>query len=152
MCHGLGLKWRTFMVVDARSEREIKMHEWMKSWRLAVLLSANCTILPTTRLILRRGIFGRANWNICGFQFLMCHLLSWPFWNFDFSVRMWILTNRLMKMRVLRAMPNSHRATRRDTAVKNVRRILVRGCQCPLAAWGEDNFENLTTKWCILKY
>ena len=32
---------------------------------------------------------------------------------------------------------------------RNVRRILVRGGQCPLAAWGE---ENLTTKWCILKY
>jgi len=26
------------------------------------------------------------------------------------------------------------------------------GGQCPLAAWGEENFENLTTKWCILKY
>ena len=26
------------------------------------------------------------------------------------------------------------------------------GGQCPLAAWGEDNFKNLTTKWCILKY
>ena len=26
------------------------------------------------------------------------------------------------------------------------------GGQSPLAAWGEENFENLTTKWCILKY
>jgi len=26
------------------------------------------------------------------------------------------------------------------------------GGQFPLAAWGEENFENLTTKWCILKY
>jgi len=26
------------------------------------------------------------------------------------------------------------------------------GGQCPLATWGEENFENLTTKWCILKY
>ena len=26
------------------------------------------------------------------------------------------------------------------------------GGQCPLAARGEENFENLTTKWCILKY
>jgi len=26
------------------------------------------------------------------------------------------------------------------------------GGQCPLAAWGEENSENLTTKWCILKY
>jgi len=26
------------------------------------------------------------------------------------------------------------------------------GGQCPLAAWGEENFENLTTKWCIMKY
>ena len=26
------------------------------------------------------------------------------------------------------------------------------GDQCPLAAWGEENFENFTTKWCILKY
>ena len=26
------------------------------------------------------------------------------------------------------------------------------GGQCPLAAWEEENFENLTTKWCILKY
>ena len=26
------------------------------------------------------------------------------------------------------------------------------GGQCPLAAWGKENFENLTTKWCILKY
>jgi len=26
------------------------------------------------------------------------------------------------------------------------------GGQCPLAAWGEENFENLTMKWCILKY
>ena len=26
------------------------------------------------------------------------------------------------------------------------------GGQCPLAAWGEENFENLATKWCILKY
>ena len=24
--------------------------------------------------------------------------------------------------------------------------------QCPLAAWSEENFENLTMKWCILKY
>jgi len=36
-------------------------------------------------------------------------------------------------------------------AHKGVRRILVRGVS-PLAAWGEENFENLTTKWCILKY
>jgi len=37
---------------------------------------------------------------------------------------------------------------------RGVRRILVRGVnhQCPLAAWGEQIFENLTTKWCILKY
>jgi len=34
---------------------------------------------------------------------------------------------------------------------RNVRRILVGGSM-PLAAWGEENFENLTTKWCILKY
>jgi len=34
---------------------------------------------------------------------------------------------------------------------RNVRRILVRGSM-PLAAWGEENCENLTTKWCILKY
>ena len=26
------------------------------------------------------------------------------------------------------------------------------GGQCPLAAWGEESFGNLTTKWCILKY
>ena len=26
------------------------------------------------------------------------------------------------------------------------------GGQCPLAAWGQENFEYLTTKWCILKY
>jgi len=26
------------------------------------------------------------------------------------------------------------------------------GGQCPLATWGEENLENLTTKWCILKY
>ena len=26
------------------------------------------------------------------------------------------------------------------------------GGQCPLAAWGEENSGNLTTKWCILKY
>jgi len=26
------------------------------------------------------------------------------------------------------------------------------GGQCPLAAWSEGNFENLTTKWCILEY
>jgi len=26
------------------------------------------------------------------------------------------------------------------------------GGQCPLAARGEEIFENLTTKWCILKY
>ena len=26
------------------------------------------------------------------------------------------------------------------------------GGQCPLAACREENFENLTTKWCILKY
>ena len=26
------------------------------------------------------------------------------------------------------------------------------GGQCPVAAWGEENFENSTTKWCILKY
>jgi len=26
------------------------------------------------------------------------------------------------------------------------------GGRCPLAAWGEENFENLTTKWRILKY
>jgi len=26
------------------------------------------------------------------------------------------------------------------------------GGQCPLAAWGKEKFENLTTKWCILKY
>jgi len=26
------------------------------------------------------------------------------------------------------------------------------GSQCPLASWGEQNFENLITKWCILKY
>jgi len=25
------------------------------------------------------------------------------------------------------------------------------GGQCPLAVRGEENFENLTTKWCILK-
>ena len=35
---------------------------------------------------------------------------------------------------------------------RNVRRILVSGSQCPLAACGEENFENLTTKRCILKY
>ena len=35
---------------------------------------------------------------------------------------------------------------------RNVRRILVRGGQCTLAARGEENFENFTTKWCILKY
>jgi len=34
---------------------------------------------------------------------------------------------------------------------RKVCRILVRG-QCPLAARSEENFENLTTKWCILKY
>ena len=34
---------------------------------------------------------------------------------------------------------------------KGVRRILVRGSM-PLAAWGEENLENLITKWCILKY
>jgi len=33
---------------------------------------------------------------------------------------------------------------------KSVRRIFVQG-QCPLAAWGEEIFENLTKKWCILK-
>jgi len=26
------------------------------------------------------------------------------------------------------------------------------GGRYPLAAWGEDNFENLTTKWCIREY
>ena len=26
------------------------------------------------------------------------------------------------------------------------------GGQCPLAAWGEENCQNLTKKWCILKY
>jgi len=26
------------------------------------------------------------------------------------------------------------------------------GRQCPVAAWGEENLENSTTKWCILKY
>ena len=31
---------------------------------------------------------------------------------------------------------------------RNVRRILVRG----VSAWGEENFKNLTTKWCILEY
>ena len=35
---------------------------------------------------------------------------------------------------------------------KGVRRILVREGQCPLAARGEENLENLATKWCILKY
>jgi len=34
----------------------------------------------------------------------------------------------------------------------NVRTISVSGGQCPLAARGEENFENFTTKWCILKY
>ena len=34
---------------------------------------------------------------------------------------------------------------------RNVHRILVRG-SIPLAAWGEENFEKLTRKWCILEY
>jgi len=37
------------------------------------------------------------------------------------------------------------------TGGRNVRMILVRG-QCPLATRGEEICENLTTKWCILKY
>jgi len=28
----------------------------------------------------------------------------------------------------------------------------LKGGQYPLAAWGEENFENLTTKWSVLKY
>jgi len=39
-----------------------------------------------------------------------------------------------------------------NCTARNVRRILDRGGQCPLAACGEENYENLTTKWCILKY
>ena len=34
----------------------------------------------------------------------------------------------------------------------NVRAGVWLGGQCPLAARGEVNSENLTTKWCILKY
>jgi len=37
---------------------------------------------------------------------------------------------------------------RSGVAFKGVRRILVRGSMPP-CAWGEENFENLTTKWCI---
>ena len=37
---------------------------------------------------------------------------------------------------------------RSGVAFKGVRRILVRGSMSP-CAWGEENFENLTTKWCI---
>jgi len=39
-----------------------------------------------------------------------------------------------------------------DFLSRNIRRILVSDGQCPLATWGEENCENLTTKWCILKY
>ena len=36
--------------------------------------------------------------------------------------------------------------------LRSVRRILVRGVNAPpLAARGEENFENLTTNWCILR-
>jgi len=35
--------------------------------------------------------------------------------------------------------------------MRNIHRILLGG-QWPLATWGEENSENLTTKWCILKY
>ena len=52
---------------------------------------------------------------------------------------------------------NSHR--RRDASRPSRPDPLSRGSawlwlggQCHLAAGGEENFENLTTKWCILKY
>jgi len=40
-------------------------------------------------------------------------------------------------------------ASEMTCCAKGVRRILVRGVN---ATWGEENFENLTTKWCILEY
>ena len=36
--------------------------------------------------------------------------------------------------------------------VKGVHRILVRGINAPLPTAAKKFFENLTTKWCILKY
>jgi len=35
---------------------------------------------------------------------------------------------------------------------RNVRRNLVRGSMPPCRLRREENFENLTTKWCVLKY
>jgi len=53
---------------------------------------------------------------------------------------------------VFQTREQTDRQTSRHTDTAGTSAGFWLGGQCPLATRGKENFENLTTKWCILKY